>query len=48
MVYLSKSFIAGVVKLNKLIAGVVVTGDKLSPLSLLPEIHHRLCRCYQR
>jgi hypothetical protein len=32
----------------KFIAGIVVTGDKLPPVSLLLAINHRRCRCYWR
>ncbi len=30
------------------IAGAIDTGDKLSPVLLLPAINYRLYRCYRR
>jgi hypothetical protein len=32
---------------HKIIAGVVVTHDKLSPVLLLLAIYYRRCRCYR-
>jgi hypothetical protein len=47
--YLANSCIAGVVDTDdRLIAGIVVTSDNLSPVSLLPAINYCWHRCYRR